>query len=183
MFEPLRDLFDKHGTTFAEILKDVRTHLAQIVQNTTSRMVFEHFGSYTGTGKGELQIANTEGTYWKVIVTGVKAKKPVVVHVGTPGPESIVDVIEPVESVEAGASNHAFYVPPRSTIFYKGSEEEITVNVQVERLIESPQFVNPPTVSHDVSDIDKHLVEPERHEVQRTRKPTPDELRRPSLHR
>jgi putative component of toxin-antitoxin plasmid stabilization module len=178
MFEPLMRLVDKHGTDYKHILQDVRKHLAEVVENTESKMQFDQFGDYSATGKGVIELQNTEGGYWEVFCTGITRTKEgqVAVYVGTKSADSLVAVIND-KGMEA--SGQKYFVPPRSSIFVVGeADEEIHAHFQVKRLIEKAAVTTHRSISHDVTEIDTRISEPERHRVPRTEKPSPEELRR-----
>jgi hypothetical protein len=149
-------------------------------------MQFDQFGSYSQVGKDKLELQNNEGYYWRVFCTAatMEKEKPAAIYVGTATAASLVIVLAPVKLADgtfANNSNQKFFVPPRSTIFVK-TEGAVTVNFQVERLLESADFDRRKSVSYDISDIDKHLQEGDRHKPQRTEKPSPEELRTSPIH-
>jgi len=187
MFEPLQKLFDKHATSMTGVLKEMRAHLAMMVENTLTKMQFDQFGAYTANGVKLIELQNNEGFYWRVFCTGItnSEEKNIGVYVGTASANALVAVIKPVKLAAAEfaeVSNQKFIVPPRSTIFFKTEGGNITAALQVERLLESPEYETRKSMSYDVSDIDKHLQEPDRHRPERTVKPSPEELRGTSVH-
>lgn len=186
MFEPLQKLFDKHATTATEVLKGMRSEIAMIVENTLSRLTFDQFGSYSEVGKNKLELQNNEGCYWRIFCVGVtmEKEKPVAIYIGTDTPASLVCVLTPVKLADgtfAASSNQKFLIAPRSTLFAK-TEGAVTVNLQVERLVENPEYDKRLSMSYDITDIDMKLQEPERHRIPRTEKPSPDDLRGSSVH-
>src|ERR1700743_44356 len=143
MFEPLAKLFDKHATNATDILKGVLGKLDLIIANTTGVLEFEQFGTYDCTAKLQpLELTNNEGCYWEITALGISGESAqnIAIHIGTSGPESIVDVVPLVQIGEnqgfAGAVNHTIIVPPRASLYVVGKGSG-SVNVQVKRLIEN----------------------------------------------
>jgi hypothetical protein len=174
MFEPLAKMFDKHAAKANATLVGVLGLLDQIVTNTEGKMEFDQFGTYGESGKLEpLEVTNNEGCYWEVTATGVTGTKAqnVAIHVGTDGPESLVNVI-PLVAIKGGfggGSGRKFIVPPRATVFVQG-EETGTVNLQVRRLVENVQYDETRSRSYDITANDLHMADPERHRPPRAYK-------------
>lgn len=170
MFEPLAKLFDKHASKANETLLGVVRMLDQIVTNTEGKMEFDQFGTFGETGKLEpLEVTNNEGCYWEVTTTGVTGEEEqnIAVHVGTSGPESLVNVIPLVKTNDpsgkfGGGSGRKFIVPPRSTVFVRGKGVG-SINLQVRRLVENVQYDEKRSRSYDITATDLHLSDPERH--------------------
>jgi hypothetical protein len=191
MFEPLQALFDKHATNMVDVLKDVRCHLAEIVENTAARTESAQYGDHSGTantGKtavAEVTLRTREGFYWKVNQTAITCgeKGNCAVYLGSVIPQNLIDVIGPGTK---NTSQAKYYVPPRSQLifhFYEQPEnQECTAHIQVDRFKESADYERRRTISHEITTGDKVLNEPERHRVPRTSKPKPEELRGRSIH-
>lgn len=174
MFEPLAKLFDKHASKANETLLSVVRMLDQIVTNTEAKMEFDQFGTFGETGKLEpLEVTNNEGCYWEVTATGISASEEqnVAIHVGTSGPESIVNVI-PIVKINGGyggGSGRKFIVPPRATVFVQGKGTG-SANLQVRRLVENVQYDQTHSRSYDITATDLHLQDPARHRPPRAYK-------------
>lgn len=177
MFEPLAKLFDKHASKANETLLGVVRMLDQIVTNTEGKMEFDQFGTFGETGKLEpLEVTNNEGCYWEVTATGISGSEEqnVAIHVGTDGPESLVNVITLIKTNEksggyGGGSGRKFIVPPRSTVYVQGKGTG-SINMQVRRLVENVQYDEKRSRSYDITATDLRLADPERHRPPRAYK-------------
>lgn len=190
MFEPLVKIFDKHATTVSETLQQVRQHLAEIVENTAARTEAAQFGDFSESakaGKNETAIVTlktTEGYYWKVNQTAITGGEEgaCAVYLGSIIPENLIDMITPSGK---NTSQAKYYVPPRSSLlfhFYEQPEgQECTAHIQVDRFRESADYDRRKTISHEISDVDLRLTEPDRHRTPRTAKVDPEDIRR-SIH-
>lgn len=141
MFEPLQHLFAAKADAVVEQLKEIRSHLTQVVSNTESEINFIRIGEYSNQvtvaaaeTTAEIKLFPRKGRMWRLTVLSVtgKAAGEVNVYLGAVSPQDLVDVF----TAAPFAGGRRYYVPAESALIFVFSKQEAgqvcTANIQVE---------------------------------------------------
>lgn len=135
MFEPLKEILNRHGDTFSNHLASIRAGIVAIAGNTEAALTRNQFArkSVQLPKESTGQLRNDTAYGWLIKWVATSTSK-VNIYIGTEGDESFFATLDPA-TPGAGHERVEWYVPVGGVIFVKTEGEETYVNFEVEVLV------------------------------------------------
>ena len=120
MFEPLKELLNKHGENLGEMLASIRMGIVAIASNTEAQLARNQFArkSVELAKKGTGQLRNDTAYGW--ILKWAASTTKVRIFIGNQAGESFL-----LELVAHGSERVEWYVPVGGVVFVENQDEEI----------------------------------------------------------